>query len=75
MVKLNQALEGKHVRIKDVDGEIFMGTVGDYIYPEDNEPEGIASIVLDHAIRNDGKKYDYPVEFPEPDIKSIEIIE
>ena len=43
-MKLNQSLEGKKVRITDIDGEIFEGIVGDYIFPEDNEPEGISAI-------------------------------
>lgn len=68
-MKLNQTLEGKRVRIIDVDGEIFTGVVSDYIYPEDNEPEGIASIVLE-----DCPQRPYLLGMNESDIRSIEIL-
>lgn len=73
-MKLNQSLEGKRVRIVDVDGEIFEGVVGDYIYSEDNEPEGVDAIVLDYPTRNDGYKYQDLIRFNADEIKSIEII-
>lgn len=62
-------LEGKRVRITDINGEIFEGRVEDYIFPEDNEPEGLESITL-----YDCPQRSYPVEFYETDIKSIQII-
>lgn len=62
---------GKKVRLLSMSGRIFEGEVGDYIYPEDNEPEGI---ILDYPIRNDGYKYPNPVQFNAPEIKSIEIM-
>lgn len=65
---------GKKVRLLSMSGRIFEGEVGDYIYPEDNEPEGIEGIILDHPIRNDGYKYPNPVQFNAPEIKSIEIM-
>ena len=43
-MKIDQSLEGKRVKLIDIDGTTFEGIVGDYIYPEDNEPEGIAAI-------------------------------
>lgn len=60
--------EGKKVRLISKSGKTYIGIVGDYIDPEDNEPEGIASVVLDIP----GAKH--PVEFPEHDIVSIEAI-
>ena len=68
-MKLSQKLEGKMVRLIDTDDEVFEAKVTDYIYPEDNEPEGIASII----IWDETKKQS--VEFLETDIKSIEIIQ
>lgn len=70
-MKLNQSLEGKKVKITDVDGEIFEGIVGDYIYPEDNEPEGIAAIDIYNCPQRPGQW----IGFDEADIESIEIIE
>ncbi len=68
--------EFKNVRMVCTDGDVFEGFVGDYIFPEDNEPEGIEGIVLDNAkrINNDVCSYDYPVGFNADEIKSIEII-
>lgn len=44
-MKITKDLEGKRVKITDIDNEIFEGIVSDYIYPEDNEPEGVAEFV------------------------------
>lgn len=49
------------------------GEVGDYIYPEDNEPE-VEGIILEAPVRNDGYKYECPVRFNKPEIVSIETI-
>ena len=62
--------EGKKVRIVAVDNKIFEGRIGDYIYPEDNEPE-VEAIVMDCK---KGPLRGKAVEFREEDIKSIEII-
>ncbi len=70
-MKLNQSLEGKKVRITDIDGEIFEGIVGDYIFPEDNEPEGISAIDIYDCPQRPGQW----IGFNETDIESIEIIE
>lgn len=70
-MNLNQSLEGKKVRIIDIDGELFEGIVGDYIYPEDNEPEGIAAIDIYDCPQRPGRW----IGFNETDIESIEIIE
>lgn len=67
-MKINQRLEGKKVRLTDTDGEIFEAKVTDYVYPEDNEPEGIASIIIWN------KSNSRSIEFLETDIKSIEVI-
>lgn len=69
-MKLSQSLEGKKVKIVDVDGELFTGTVSDYIFPEDNEPEGIAGIILE-----DCPQRPYLLGFNETEIESIEVIE
>lgn len=65
---------GKQIRLTNVNGQIFEGPVWDYIYPEDNEPEGVEGIIMDYPVRNDGFKYKNPVQFNAPEIKSIEII-
>ena len=69
-MKIDQSLEGKRVRIVDIDGEVFEGTVGDYVYPEDNEPEGIAAIDIENCPQRPGML----IGFNETDIKSIEVI-
>lgn len=66
MTKLTRELEGKKIRVITMDGDEIVGTVEDYIYPEDNEPEGIAGI--------DVKCADGWVGLNEPDIKSFELI-
>lgn len=67
---ISQSLEGKRVRIVDIDDEIFEGIVSDYIFPEDNEPEGVAGIALDDCPQRPGVW----LGFNAPEIKSIEII-
>ncbi len=69
-MELSQKLEGRKVRLVDIDGEIFEGYVTDYFYPEDNEPEGIAGIAIDNC----PQRPNMWVGFNEPDIRSIEII-
>ncbi|MCC8098002.1 MAG: hypothetical protein LIO44_05505 [Eubacterium sp.] len=72
-MKMNlRSYEGKIVRLIDVDGEIYEGRATDYIFPEDNEPEGVESIVVKpfSGFKMSGKY----VEFPREEIKSIEII-
>ena len=61
---------GKHVRIVDVDGETFEGSVTDYIYPGDDDTE-LESIIIDCT---KGKLAGKAVEFWERDIISIKII-
>lgn len=70
-MKLSRSLEGKRVRIVDVDGEVFEGKVMDYIFPEDNEPEGIAGINMYKCPQRPGQW----IGFNETDIKSIEVVE
>ena len=43
-MKLERSLEGKQVRIVTTDNEVLTGVVEDYIFPEDNEPEGVSGI-------------------------------
>lgn len=69
-----RSFEGKNVRLTDIDGKVFEGYAADYIFAEDNEPEEVEAIVLDYPIRDDGFKYENPVEFTAPEIKNIEII-
>lgn len=73
MVKLS-VLEGRKIRLLSKSGRIYEGTVGDYVYPEDNVPEEVEAIIIDYPIRDDGYKYKNPVEFTAPEIKSIEVI-
>ena len=68
---LSQKLEGKKVKIICVDSEVFEGIVTDYIYPEDNEPEGIAAIDIEDCPQIPGRS----VSFNEDNILSIEIME
>ena len=69
-----RSFEGKNVRLTDIDGKVFEGYAADYIFAEDNEPEEVEAIVLDYPLRDDGFKYENPVEFTAPEIKNIEII-
>ncbi len=69
-MKLEHSLEGKQVRIVTTDNEVFTGVVEDYIFPEDNEPEGVAGVNV----------YNCPTlgewtGFNEDEIKSIEVME
>ena len=70
-MKLSQSLEGKNVKITCTDGEMFTGIVSDYIFPEDNEPEGIAAIDIDNCPQKSGES----VSFNENEIENIEVIE
>lgn len=70
MIELSQALEGKKIRLIDLDGDEFEGTVSDYIYPEDNEPEGVAGICIEDCPQRPGQW----IGFNENEIKFIEII-
>lgn len=67
---LNQSLEGKRVKIVCTDGEIFEGLISDYIFQEDNEPEGIACICMEDCPRRPGQW----IGFNEDEIKSIEVV-
>ena len=65
-------MEGKKIQILDTENKSWEGTVTDYIYPEDNEPEEIESIIIKCS------KGPFPgksVEFTEKDIKTIKVIE
>ena len=57
---------GEIVKIVDTDGNSYLGTVADYVYPEDNEPES-ESIIIDTL---EGMA----VEFFEEIISSIDVI-
>lgn len=68
---LSQSLEGKRVKIICTDGEKFEGVVSDYIFPEDNEPEGIAAIDIEDCPQRPG----LCIGFNEDEIESIEVLE
>lgn len=68
-MKITKDLEGKRVKITDIDNEIFEEIVSDYIYPEDNEPEGVAGICIEDCPQRPG---DW-IGFNEHDIKEIKI--
>lgn len=73
-MKLSQSLEGKTIRLTDSEGNLYEGHVSDYIFADDNEPE-VEAIILDRPVREfDNHKYEWPVEFTAPEIKSVEII-
>ena len=74
MIKLS-TLEGKRIKLVSKNGRSYEGIVGDYIYPEDNVPEEIEAIIIDHPTRDDGFRYENPVEFTAPEIESIEVVE
>ncbi len=57
---------GKKVKIVSVDKTVFIGTVNDYFYPDDNENEK-ESIVIDTSDKR-------VIEFYEDDIQTIEIL-
>lgn len=61
------AYEGKKARIEDIDGHVFYGVVTDYVFPEDNVPEG-ESVVLKTLD-------DVHIEFRKEEIKKIEILQ
>ena len=58
----------KFVSIVAINEKLFKGKVTEYFYPEDNE-SGKESIVIRDKLSGN------LVEFPEEDIKTIEIIE
>ena len=70
-MKLDRSLEGKNVKLIDIDGNIFEGYVSDYIFPEDNEPEGISAIDIYNCPQRPGQW----IGFNETEIESIEVIE
>lgn len=70
-MKLSQSLEGKNVKITCIDGDVFTGLVSDYIFPEDNEPEGVAAIDIDNCSQSSGES----VSFNENEIANIEVID
>lgn len=69
-MQLSKKLEGEKIRLINVKGELFEGVVSDYIYPEDNEPEGISCICIDKCPQRPGEW----IGFNEDEIKSIEIL-
>lgn len=70
-----RSYEGKNVKLIDIDGEIYEGYAADYIFADDNEPVEVEAIVLDYPVRkSDGYKYENPIEFTRPEIKSIEVL-
>ena len=71
MMKLNQALEGKKAKIVSANQKVYEGIILDYIFPEDNEPEGIAGIVMRIPEQSEREL----LGLNENEIKSLEIIE
>lgn len=64
--------EGKKVRIIDTEKRVWEGKVTDYIYPEDNEPEEIESIIIKCKV---GRFPGRSIEFTAPEIESIKVLE
>lgn len=73
-LRLRQYVNEK-VRLIDTNGDEYVGFVGDYIYPEDNEPEGIEEIILEQGTLKNGEEIAIPICFCSPEIKSIETVE
>lgn len=69
MIKLNQSLEGKRAKLVYLDGEILTGLILDYIYPEDNEPEGVSGLI----VKCDQK--DYLLGVNENELAHVELIQ
>lgn len=69
MIKLNQSLEGKRAKLVYIDGEILTGLILDYIYPEDNEPEGVSGLI----VKCDQK--DYLLGVNENELAHVELIQ
>lgn len=69
MIELNQSLEGKRAKLIYTDGEILTGLILDYIYPEDNEPEGVSGLVVKCDQR------DYLLGVNENELAQIELIQ
>ncbi len=58
-------LEGKEIKLTDIDGDEYIGAVGDYIYPEDNNEQ--AAIIVDNGDS-------LPIQFNQDVMVSVEII-
>ena len=69
-MKLSQNLEGRNVKITCVDVGGCSGKKRDYVFPEDNEPEGVAAIDIDNCPQSSGES----VSFNEDEIANIEVI-
>lgn len=74
MIDLKKTIS-KKVQIVGNDNKVYEGVVWDYIWPDDNETEGVEAIILDYPVRSDGYKYQNPVQFNSTEIKSIKIIQ
>lgn len=70
-MNLYQGLEGKRVKIICTDGEVFEGLVSDYIYPDDNVPEGVAAVDIEDC----PQRPDQHIGFNEYEIQEITVIE
>jgi len=60
---------GKHVRITDIDGKVFIGYAADYT-SELDDPDGVASLAIEPKHNPDR----ILIEFTEAEIASIEIM-
>lgn len=66
-----EAYEHKRVKIVDIDEQVFIGNVIDYLSAEDNEPEGEAIIIKNLS----GELTGSLLEFHTEEIKEITVIE
>ena len=64
--------EGKKVRFIYREKIVWEGNVSEFIYPEDNEPEEIESIIM---ICKVGRFPGRSIEFTAPEIESIKVLE
>lgn len=70
-MKIGRELEGKRVKIVDIDGTIFEGTVCDYIAPEDNDPEGVAAVNIENCPQRPEWAF---IGFNETEIRSLTVL-
>lgn len=71
-----KTLVDKQIKLCDMDGDVFIGVVCDYFFPEDNSPNfEEEAIAIYKPVKNSKHKYNNPVVFNAHEIRTIDIIE
>lgn len=71
-----KTLVDKQIKLCDMDGDVFVGVVCDYFFPEDNSPDfEEEAIAIYKPIKNGHHNYSNPVVFNAHEIRTISIIE